>query len=92
MNTLAPAIVLDWHQLWVHHLRLMDRIVTMAIKIPEKEPLQPQETVELRILGVQEEVRYFLPLFLRKICNVHYMCISDDQIDQSYKISYHLGC
>lgn len=55
---LAPANGLDWHQHWVHRLRLMDWIVTMAVKkkkkkkIPKKKPLQPQEMVGFSVFCV----------------------------------------
>lgn len=55
MNMLAPGNVLG-PNLWVYGSRLMDRIVTMAVKIPKKKPLQPQDLVlfSALILGRSE--------------------------------------
>lgn len=69
---LAPANVLGPNQFWVYRSRLMDWIFTMAVKIPKKKPLQPQESA--LSLGRSE---VFSTTVSPKL--VFCMCIFDDQ-------------
>lgn len=77
MNTLAPADALDRDQLWVQRLRLMDWIVTMAVK---KSPKRNHYNLKRWLDLVQEGVRHFLSLLHQeKKSLIYYMCTVDDQ-------------
>lgn len=68
MNMLAPANVLAWDQPWVHYSRLMDWIVTMAIKKnPRKETITTSRDGPVECFLSRKECSFLYCCFPKKI-------------------------